>query len=567
MGGSDPPMTTSIVAPSSLNRQYRRRIAFTRSNLPRARGSLSLGGLMLFALAAVATAADPAPTYTWTGGGNNSLYSNGANWSNGSAPGYGNLNFGNSTTNTTVDVDTTGLAQHAIYFISASNYTLNDNGFTFYDYSGYPSKIENDGTGTGTINVPLTFASGTSGSTGLNRAEINAVSGDLVFGTGGTIALTGGAVNGVQLFGAGHTVTFNGVISESGTANQTNTSSRYFELNQGNTAIFNAANTYSGNTDVYNGSTLQFAANGSAANSVIRLGNDDGSGVTAGSGTNTVSLINATGGQNITSTLVVAVGTGLLSSTNTSGTNTYAGGVYLDSSLTISATAAGGTFALTNTVDVKAQTLTINGAGVVNVVSGLQSSTGGGTVVYAGTGTLLLNGAGNNTGTTTINSGTLGGSGTLAGPVNVNAATINPGAIGAASSAGAVGTLTTGALTLAGTSTSVFDLADASTYDKLAVNGTVTLAGTLTINNAGAFANGTTFDLVKSTVLTGAFNGIANGGFYTFGSQTFEAEYTGTDFELVAVPEPSTWLAGGLTGLIGVLAWRRRVRVRISQPS
>ena len=62
-------------------------------------------------------------------------------------------------------------------------------------------------------------------------------------------------MNGVQLFGVGHTVTFNGVISESG-------GSKYFEINGGNTAVFNAANTYSGNTDVYNGSTLQFAANG-----------------------------------------------------------------------------------------------------------------------------------------------------------------------------------------------------------------------------------------------------------------------------------------------------------------
>ena len=170
-------------------------------------------------------------------------------------PGYGNLYFGNSATNTTVNVDTGGLAQHAIFFLSTSNYTLTGNGFSFHDYSGYPSRVENDGTGTGTVNVPLTFASGTSGSTGLNRAEINAVTGDLVFGTAGTIALTGNAVNGIQLFGNSHVVTFSGAISEG-------TYSRYVEINGGNTVVFNAANTYSGNTDVYNGSTLQFASGG-----------------------------------------------------------------------------------------------------------------------------------------------------------------------------------------------------------------------------------------------------------------------------------------------------------------
>lgn len=539
-------ITPSVFALRPLRRRSHRWLA------PVHLGTLfSFAGLVVFGTVVTALAQEPAPTYAWTGNGGNNLYSNGANWSNSSTPGYGNLNFGNSATNTTVDVNSTGLEQHAIIFVGSSNYTLIDNGFTFYDYSGYPSRIENDGTGTGTINVPLTFASGTSGKTGLNRVEINAITGDLVFGAAGTIALTGGAVNGIQLFGNGHTVTFNGVISES-------SGSRYVEINGGNTAVFNAANTYSGNTDVYNGSTLQFAAGGSAANSIIRLGNDDASGVTAGSGTNTVSLVNATGGQNISSVLVVATGNGLLSSTNTSGTNTYAGGIYLDSSLSISAANAGGTLALTGTVDVKSQTLTIRGAGVVNAASGIQSSTGGGTVVYSGSGTLLLNGTGNNAGATTINSGTLGGTGSVVGPVAVNAATINPGPVGTAGSAEAIGTLTVGALTLVSTSTSVFDLAGTGSYDTLVVNGAVTLAGTLAINSSGTFANGTTFDLVRGGALTGMFDGIANGGLYTFGDQTFAAEYTGTDFLLVAVPEPATWVGGGILLVVSGLGLRRR---------
>ena len=126
---------------------------------------------------------------------------------------------------------------------------------------------------------------------------------------------------------------------------------------------------------------------------------------------------------------------------------------------------------------------------VFNAAGGIQSSNGGGTVIYSGTGTLLLNGTGNNPGTTTIDSGTIGGTGSIAGPLNVNTATLYPGAAGAAASSGAVGTLTVGALTLASTSTSVFDLVGANSYDKLVVNGAVTLAGTLIINNSGATAS------------------------------------------------------------------------------
>ena len=551
-------MTIQILPTSHSRRSsFRTWLGTVLPNAPRPGGWLLVAGGLIFGVAATASAQDPAPTYTWVGAGGDNLYSDGANWANGNPPGYGNLNFGNSTTNTTVNVDSSGLAQHAIFFISSSNYTLTGNGFTFYDYSGYQSRIENDGTGIGTVNVPLTFAAGTTADgngnvTGRPQAEINAITGDLAFGTAGTITLAGGAVNGLQLFGTGHTVTFNGVISDNG-------GGRYVEINSGNTAVFNAANTYSGNTDVYNGSTLQFAANGSAANSTIYAGNDDGSGVTAGSGTNTISLINATGGQNISTTLVPALGTTLLSSTNSSGTNTYSGGIYVNSTLGISATTAGGTFAIAGTLDIKDQTLTINGAGVVNVTNGIQSSAGGGAVIYSGTGTLLLNGNGGNAGTTTINSGTLGGTGTLAGAVNVNGATINPGAVGAAGSTAAVGTLTVGALSLASTSTSVFDLVSTSVYDQLIANGAVTLAGTLAINSSAAFAAGATLDLVHGTSLAGTFNGIVNGGTYAFGGQNFVAEYTNTDFELVAVPEPATWLAGILMiGLAGYQGWRFR---------
>ena len=72
--------------------------------------------------------------------------------------------------------------------------------------------------------------------------------------------------------------------------------------------------------------------------------------------------------------------------------NTYSGGIYLDSSLSISATAAGGTLSLIGTVDVKAQTLTFGGAGVVNAASALQSSVSGGGLVINGSDALANGG-------------------------------------------------------------------------------------------------------------------------------------------------------------------------------
>ena len=199
------------------------------------------------------------------------------------------------------------------------------------------------------------------------------------------------------------------------------------------------------------------------------------------------------------------------------------------------------------------------GAGAVNVASGIQSSASGGTVNYNGTGTLLLNGTGNNPGTTNINAGTLGGLGTITGPVNINAGgTIHPGNIDV-NGVSIIGTLATGALTLDSTSTSLFDLAGNTNYDKIVSSGAITLAGALAINNFGTFTNGSVLDLEHGAALTGTYSGIVNGGFYTFGGQQFEAEYTGTDFELVVVPEPANCFAGILmVVLVGINQGRRR---------
>ena len=66
----------------------------------------------------------------------------------------------------------------------------------------------------------------------------------------------------------------------------------------------------------------------------------------------------------------------------------------------------------------------------------------------------------------------------------------------------------------------------------------------------------------STTPLLRAF-ALANSATYTYGGESFQANYTGTDFTLTAlgaVPEPATWLAGALTFLGAGWTLRRRLR-------
>ena len=171
-------------------------------------------------------------------------------------------------------------------------------------------------------------------------------------------------------------------------------------------------------------------------------------------------------------------------------------------------------------------------------------------------GTPLVNITSSGTGTVTVrNSGSvLGGTGTLSAPVNVTTGTPNPGNnAGANGSAANVGKLTVGPLTLASTATSVFDISSGTVYDQLVANGNIALGGsTLTLDVSTAnqtYTAGQVLDLfrVSTGTLSGMFSDFANGSTYTYGGETFRANYTTTDFTLTAltsVPEPATWLGG-----------------------
>ena len=517
----------------------------------------------------------------WTGQGSDPNWSTSGNWSAG-APNntYGVLYFNDQNNGQTTNTDDIGsMAQNGLRWYDDQSWTINSSSTTnvinLYDNAGTQSEIQNFSTGSVTINVAITFAANNSSMASGNYngfnpfGQIDAVNGNLIFGAG-TLSVSGPSVYGLQLFGgAASTTTFNNTVNASNGTNGGNGDKYVALIGQTANGLGTGTNVMVGGTvnsgDIYvmNGSTLNLAAGGTINTTGLRLGGDFGvTGYQNLALGGTLNLTVDAGGQTFAGIInpVASNTSGALNvnSQNTSGTNTISGGIYLDSPLNVNAASAGGTLLLTGTVDVKSQSLNIAGAGVVNVASGIQSSAGGGTVNYNGSGTLLLNGTGNNPGTTQINAGTLGGLGTITGPVNVNAGgTIHPGNLDA-SGVSIIGTLSTGALTLTSNSTSVFDLAGSTNYDKIVSSGAITLAGVLSINNFGTFTNGTVLDLEHGDSLTGTYSGIANGGFYTFGGQQFEAEYTGTDFELVVVPEPATCFAGILMiGLAGANQGRR----------
>jgi hypothetical protein len=167
----------------------------------------------------------------------------------------------------------------------------------------------------------------------------------------------------------------------------------------------------------------------------------------------------------------------------------------------------------------------------------------------------------------TVNgTGTLGGNGTISGAVNVSAsgATINPGA-----TAGAIGTLNTGALTLSNSSKFSVDMTSLSgNADQINVTGTVniTLASLqLNIPNGTEFAAGATYTLINNDgldAISGAFSNAA-AGTDTINGYQWIVTYTGgtgNDFVITAVPEPSTWLAAALA--LGAIGFSQRKRVR-----
>jgi autotransporter-associated beta strand protein len=217
----------------------------------------------------------------------------------------------------------------------------------------------------------------------------------------------------------------------------------------GGFTTFSGANTFNGTTSLINGSTLTV------------------------SGTN--ALPTANGGSSITmdgngsggSTLVLAANQSIASLTGAASSNVTLG----SNTLTIGSSTGSSTFA---SVIGGSGTLVKDGASTLTL-SGTSSHSGGTTV---NSGTLLLTGSLAN-GTTSVNSG-----GTLAGTGTAAAITVNDGGIVApGTTSGTIGTLSTSSITLAGGGGYNWEISNVagtpgSQWDLITVSGAATITAT-----------------------------------------------------------------------------------------
>jgi fibronectin-binding autotransporter adhesin len=212
---------------------------------------------------------------------------------------------------------------------------------------------------------------------------------------------------------------------------------------------------------------------------------------------------------------------------------------------------------------------------------------GGATLTKTGSGTLTLTGTNAYSGPTTVSAGklivngnitsssltTVESGATLGGSGSVGALTINSGAFIAPGNS--PGILNTGNYNQAGTLVAEITGLNAGTqYDQINVAGIVTLSGALSldITNAG---NGYALNSMIFLILNdgtdgviGAFSNYAQGAnVASFGGFDWMISYTansvtnaftgGNDVALMAIPEPSVAVLGGL-GLLGCLRRRRK---------
>lgn len=331
---------------------------------------------------------------TWDGGGGDNNWGTGANWSpDGSpAPGSGNdLFFGGSTRLSPFNNYTAFDDWRNITFNSgASSFNLFGNAIDLF------GKIENLSSNSQTVGL-LSIA--------LNSAtanEFNPVNGNMTINS--TNIFTNG--NQLKVFGNnGFTLSFS-----SGTNIQQAGS---IAINQNSIVEYNSAHSYTGDTFI-NAGRLNFNSGASATSSIIRLGDTSGA-------VNTALGLTANGGLTLSNTVVArngSSGTRTIQSTNTTGTNTLSGGLFLDAGLIVQQSGAG-TLSLTGNSDVKQQAITFNSTGSTSVSGILDSSFAtGGTLIKSGAGTLTLSNSGNRyTGTNAASlnaSGTQIAAGTLA---------------------------------------------------------------------------------------------------------------------------------------------------------
>jgi fibronectin-binding autotransporter adhesin len=479
------------------------------------------------------------------------------------------LNFvSNGATTPVINLNSTTAGKPITYTVSSAitltnNTLFTGNGTATFNFSGAISgsaSLTKSGTSLLTLSGANTYTGATTVNAGTLQAGVATVgttSGAFGVNSAVTLANTAGAILDLNNFnntigsltGGGATGGNVTLGSATLTIGSDNTSPAAYagvisgtggltKLGTG-TLTLSGANTYAGLTAVTAGtlaegvsnaiSTGALTVNGSTA--VFDLG---------ASHSDSVGIVTLDGGGSITGT-----GTSTLTST----------GSFEMKSGSASAILAGSGIALNKTTS---GTVTLTGA---NTYTGATTVSGG---------TLLVNGStASGSAVTVSNSGTvLGGTGTVNGTVAINtSSTINPGPKGTDGTSASVGTLTTGALTLQSTATFHADAFGtlATNWDKLVVNGLATLGSStlqLIIASGLTFSPNTTYTLIDANTISGTFSGIADNSLQTFSGYQFIAHYNlagDGNFELTAVPEPSTWAAGALALASLILIQRGRI--------
>jgi autotransporter-associated beta strand protein len=183
-------------------------------------------------------------------------------------------------------------------------------------------------------------------------------------------------------------------------------------------------------------------------------------------------------------------------------------------------------------------TFSVGANALVTVTGAIGGGTSG--LTKTGAGTLLLNGVNAYTGATTITAGAIGGNGSIAGNVS-NGGFVKPGA--------SPGLLTTSG-NYAQTAAGAFEVelngtTPGTLYDRLAVIGTVTLAGQLSTNLNFTAATGDTFTIIDnagSDAVVGTFAGLPEGATIATGGRLLRISYIGgdsNDVTLTVLPPPA----------------------------
>ncbi|TAE77930.1 MAG: hypothetical protein EAZ65_04090 [Verrucomicrobia bacterium] len=208
---------------------------------------------------------------------------------------------------------------------------------------------------------------------------------------------------------------------------------------------------------------------------------------------------------------------------NTAGNNSIAGAFTItDGNGNSRIISDGGALTLSGNVTANRSGRVLDLAGsstAANTFSGALSNTNTPALTKSGTGTWIVSGANTYQGATTIDGGTLVLSGSLASSITTHSAILAP-----------QGTPSTSA-NLTQNATSTYRVrVNAGAADRLAVGGSVTLAGTLDlIAPPGLYAGSsfTTLDKTSTGAISGTFAGLAQGASFALGGYTWQISYNG----------------------------------------